>query len=127
MVLSEQIIQVLEFLCEKWGIAVDWTAENIIPYLQTISQKIIIYSITTDVFWTIFGLIMCVVAGIWLKYSIKHWDEWEDNLIVVSGIILGSLIMIFGIGVTFTNIYELCTCLAFPELRIIEFINRYIN
>ena len=31
MTVSEQIIQVIDALCEKFGIAIDWTTQNIIP------------------------------------------------------------------------------------------------
>ena len=35
---SEQIIEVLNALCEKFGIAIDWTAENVMPYLTDLAE-----------------------------------------------------------------------------------------
>lgn len=127
MALSEQIIQVLEFLCEKLGIAVDWTTENVAPYLQIISQRIITYSIVVDIFWIVLGIIFCILAILMIKYAVKHWDDWEDNPLVILGILFGCVILLIGVVMSLVNIYELCVCIAFPELQIIEFIGRYIN
>ena len=33
MKVSNQIIEVLEYLCQKFGIVIDWTSESILPYL----------------------------------------------------------------------------------------------
>ena len=32
--MSNEIIKVLDALSDKLGIAVDWTSENVLPYLQ---------------------------------------------------------------------------------------------
>lgn len=37
--LSDQIISVLDALCEKFGIAIDWTSQNVIPYIQLLAKK----------------------------------------------------------------------------------------
>lgn len=34
MTLSSEIINVLEFVGDKFGIAIDWTQANVMPYLQ---------------------------------------------------------------------------------------------
>ena len=43
--MSQQIIEVLDYLFEKFGIAIDWTSENIMPYIhlpiQSGSDKIL--------------------------------------------------------------------------------------
>lgn len=33
MQVSDQIIQVLDAICDKFGLAVDWTSTNVLPYL----------------------------------------------------------------------------------------------
>lgn len=35
MTVSDQIINVLDALCEKFGLVIDWTSENVVPYLTT--------------------------------------------------------------------------------------------
>ena len=41
MTVSEQIIQVVDMLCEKFGMAIDWTGENVIPYIEVLCKKLV--------------------------------------------------------------------------------------
>ena len=41
MEISEQVIKVLDAVCDKFGIAIDWTSNNVIPYIEQIGNKII--------------------------------------------------------------------------------------
>ena len=45
MKVSEQIIEVLDYLCQKIGVVVDWTAENVMPALTTLTEKYISYEL----------------------------------------------------------------------------------
>lgn len=38
--MSEEIIKVLDALSEKFGIAIDWTGENVLPYVEEFLPKI---------------------------------------------------------------------------------------
>ena len=49
MTASNQIIAVLDAICEKFGIVIDWTASNIMPYLQDLCKRIVSYKIATSV------------------------------------------------------------------------------
>ena len=48
MTVSNQIIAVLDAICEKFGIVIDWTASNIMPYLQDLCKRIVTYEIATS-------------------------------------------------------------------------------
>lgn len=41
MNVSEQIIQVIDNLAQKFGIVIDWTDENIVPIFQQLADKYI--------------------------------------------------------------------------------------
>lgn len=45
--MSAQIIEVLNNICEKFGVAVDWTSKNIQPYLKELMTKCINYKLAT--------------------------------------------------------------------------------
>lgn len=32
--MSEEVIKILDALAEKFGLAIDWTSANVLPYLQ---------------------------------------------------------------------------------------------
>ena len=45
MEVSNQIIEVLDYLSAKMGIVVDWTAENMVPYLTDLIERMVSYQI----------------------------------------------------------------------------------
>ena len=55
--MSEEIIKVLDNLAERFGVAVDWTSTNVIPYLQELCSKYITYEIATSVTWLVIGIL----------------------------------------------------------------------
>ena len=63
MTISSQIIEVLNDICKKFGIAIDWSQENILPYLQELAGKYISWEIATSVAWLI-GAAIIIVVGI---------------------------------------------------------------
>lgn len=41
--LSSQVIEILDDLARRFGVAIDWTQANIIPYLNELAQKYLSY------------------------------------------------------------------------------------
>jgi hypothetical protein len=82
--MSEEIIKVLDNLAQKFGIAIDWTNQNIMPYLQELMgryQKYIIAWNSVILFMGIAFLIitiLCFVSGLKEKKQDKYW-EWTDE------------------------------------------------
>lgn len=84
MNVSEQIIQVIDALCNKFGIAMDWTGENVIPYFETLCEKLIKYEIATSLasitFMFLF-VIGCIIATKKLHPIFKDGVESYDDCI----------------------------------------------
>lgn len=47
--MSDEIIKILNALAEKFGIMVDWSQQNIQPYLQDLMYRVIQYNLATSV------------------------------------------------------------------------------
>ena len=45
MSFSNELITVLDYLAQKLGIAVDWTSDNVMPYLKDLCDRFIEYEI----------------------------------------------------------------------------------
>lgn len=61
--ISDEIIKVLDALCDKFGIAVDWSSQNILPYIETLMDKCVTYEVSTSLFWMLLAFIgLCVGA-----------------------------------------------------------------
>lgn len=125
--MSEEIIKVLDALAEKFGLAVDWTSANVIPYLEQLCGKYVNYEIATSVVWLLLGIICLFTAKYGFKLTknfIKKYEEikgcnYNDVWAVLSGIATGVLIII-GIVVPICQIFDIVTCFTFPEKIIIE-------
>ena len=41
MSFSEQTITILDYICNKFGVAIDWSSENIWPTIELVASKYI--------------------------------------------------------------------------------------
>ena len=123
--MSEEIIKVLDALAEKFGLAVDWTSSNVIPYLNQLCDKYVNYEIVTSVVWLLLGIGFLFLAK-WLlkktKYFYNEADYWDDACGVVcifTGIGCG-IAIITGLIMIIAQTFDIVTCFTFPEKIIIE-------
>ena len=58
--MSTQIIEVLNDICEKFGVAVDWTSKNVQPYLKELMMKCVNYKLATVIVWLVVGIILLI-------------------------------------------------------------------
>ena len=125
--MSEEIIKVLDALAEKFGLTVDWTSANVIPYLERLCGKYVNYEIATSVVWILLGVI-CLFIGKWgvkkTKYCYNKYQEiseindWDVAATLV-GIITG-VIIIASVIVIISEVFNITTCLTFPEKIILD-------
>lgn len=132
MTVSEQIIQVLDALGEKIGIAVDWTSQNVVPVAQQICERYIRYETVMSILWIVLEL--GVIAGLvfggikLFKFLIEakqkpsyenNWCIWADVSMVFTAIGVAVLGILSIVDIVI-NIETLCKCLLLPELHLFE-------
>lgn len=126
MTVSEQIIQVLDNLGEKFGLAIDWSSENILPYASELMNKAISYELWMNIVpLVLVGIGMIISWTIFLK-TIKNKDfDWYDSktgpIAFVSIIVAAVFSMIF-IFCAIDCIPTIIACLTFPEKVIFDMI-----
>ena len=140
MEVSEQVIKVLDAVCDKFGIAIDWTNNNIIPYIQQLGNKIIIYDICVSIMWLVIGSAIPLTIAILIKKFLNkkkleaketindyyYTDGSLDNGAFYCYLIIGILLVIaFVIGAISSQ--SIIQDMVFPEKTIIEFIKPYIK
>lgn len=125
--MSKEIINILDALAERFGVAIDYTSANVIPYLEKLCSKYVNYEITTSVIWLLIGVI-CLLIAKWgskqtKKFIIKYKESdsytYNDVWATLSGIVTIILIII-GLLISIEQIFDIATCLTFPEKIIIE-------
>lgn len=112
--MSDAIIKVLNELCDKFGIAIDWTSDNVVPYLQDLMVRYSKYVCYTSIMWLIIGLIIMVIFAVLLYKHLKQ--DYTDGLIAF---LLGCGIML-GVGVSINQVINIIEITTIPEKVIIE-------
>ena len=111
---SDELIKTFDYLLSQFGIAVDWTSENVLPYLQTLAEKLVRFEINTSIMWLVVGVVVLTV-GVWI--FVKDIKDWDSGVFIL-GVIL---IIVAGI-VCCCQVYDIIKCVSFPELYVFEYI-----
>jgi len=124
--MSQEIIKVLDNLCEKFGIAIDWTSQNVVPYLKELMGRFINYEVVTSIFWIIVGVIAIIIPVIVIKKISKYaekdyYSDWRFYQVVT--IIFGSFIVFTFLIMILFQIYDIIECYTIPEKVIFDYLN----
>ena len=125
MTVSSEIIEVLDYLGEKFGIAIDWTSNNVLPYLQTLVDKFIKWEISTSILWI--AIAVFVIAMIISLMNLKGIREFNKE--ICDGMLwipAGILILGFFIVIC-VQIFDIVECNVFPEKVLYDFIKIMLN
>ncbi len=137
MTVSEQIIQVIDALCEKFGIAINWTGENVIPYVEILCRKLITYEVCTSIAWMLILTLLSIISIMatkklaptfkrGLKEDLENFDcGWQvATIFSVIGLIILSVFIFRGLV---TQIMDMIKCITFPEIYIFEYVSAIVN
>lgn len=139
MSVSEQIIQVIDALCEKFGIVINWTSDNVIPYIEVLGKKLVTYEICTSIVWIFIMLSLSISSIIAakkltpifkknIKETTNSWglctSDWDIGAIfaIIGFVALNGTSII----VIIYQIMDIIKCFTFPELYIFEYISKFI-
>lgn len=130
MSVSDQIIAVINDLCQKFGVAIDWTAENVMPYIEDLCSRYIRFEIQTSIAWIVFLAAVTLLAGIvWAISAIVDANSCSNAAECIRYIstavfwIALALTMIVGM----VQAYDIIECYNLPEKVIIEYVESLIT
>ena len=130
MSISDQIIAVINDLCQKFGVAIDWTAENVMPYVEDLCARYIKFEIHTSIAWIVFWTSVAILAGIiWAISAIVdansagYCANYTKNISMVAFWIA----LAVAITVGMCQAYDIIECYNLPEKVIIEYIKSLLN
>lgn len=121
--MSAEIIKVLDYLCAKFGIAIDWTAENVWPQVLDFVGRYQMYAVTRH----LIAVAMCVIIGIICVVIAKKMNncDWDGFDIFVQGVcIFATFVCLI---VLITNIFSAVEWSFVPEMRFIEMLSGYLD
>lgn len=128
MTVSNQIIAVLDAICEKFGIVIDWTASNIMPYLQDLCKRIVTYEIATSTAWIILQVFVVVLAFYIRNKKIKPLSEEEgdDYFLAIAAVACG-LVTVIALVVICVQVADIIKALTIPEITIYYFAKPFLK
>lgn len=132
MEVSDQIIKVLDEVGKRFGLAIDWTQQNIVPYVQDLGNRIVKYEMITSIIYIIFYLIALVGICFVFKLLIKRIKKpktsyYDDNFLEYLGCVLLGFVTFFIVGQLIGEIFDIVRCLTLPEQVWISYIQKYIQ
>lgn len=128
--MSEEIIKVLNDLGERFGIAIDWTSQNIMPYLEDLASRYIAYNNLIAIVQIVISIILIIIGTVCIIKLLK-WKNGEnynehylsdDPTICVLGITGASILIALGIGLIIGNTIGIIQNVCMPEITILDYI-----
>lgn len=120
MSLSNEIINVLEYLGRQIGITIDWTSENVMPYVEQLCEKFILWEVNTSFAWIgimAVAMLLSVITAILInRFGQMYGAEW----------ILFAFVVALAIAVIGTQIFDIIECRTFPEKAIYDYIKFHL-
>ena len=131
--MSNEVIKVLDNLAQKFGVAIDWTSQNVMPYLQELMSRFIKYKIATNVMWLVVGIVLFIISIIlfkkiqkWRKSENYHKDRYDDDeMLYILGILGISCIIITAIAIIIYYTNGILQDIFVPELTVIKYLKGY--
>jgi hypothetical protein len=130
MTFSGEIINVLDYLCGKFGIAIDWTSDNVMPYLEDLCGRYINYEVYTSIAWcTLFGVIVFVTGMVWLIGSIVDKRGGRVCLSDTTEVscVLFFVFLVMGMLVWTSQAFDIIECYTIPEKTILEYLSQLMK
>lgn len=137
--MDNKVIEVLDYMGEKLGIAIDWTSENVMPQVMKFMERYQVYAMVESGIHIIIFMVFVAVATFFLKImykGVKTRDEdniwysihWETCGIIP--IVIGILVVI-GMGAAIVNaithIFNIAKWALIPEIQFFETFSEYLK
>ena len=79
---SEQTISILDYICNKFGIVIDWTSDNVWPMVEMLAGKYIKWEIASSSIWLfiwLLGFVSCLSLCIKIYKGVDAQYGWNDD------------------------------------------------
>lgn len=120
--MSEEIIKILDDLGRRFGIVIDWSSENVMPYLQDLMSRYVTYETLTSIMWAIAGIIVLIIGIVCTYKTIKNEDD-DMRCFCIFPLILSTI----GLVMIWSQIVDIITVNTIPEKMIYEYLSSSIS
>ena len=132
--MSDEIIKILDDLGRRFGIAIDWSSENVMPYLKDLISRFASYEVITSVVWIVVAVIGIIGCSIGIFAVNRHankvleedpysdWNCGRGLLVAICIIAIGCFVMCI-----ICQVLDIVTYYTIPEKMIFEYLNSLLS
>lgn len=130
---SQEIINVLDYLGKQFGVAIDWTSDSVMPYLEDLAARYIRYEVMSSIAWMIILPVIAILIAIPLAIFHKKANElyWDDCRVPVCAAIVLWIVFVIVLSTNLImipcNIFHIIECSTLPEKVIFEYLQTMLN
>ena len=131
MTISSEITNILNDLGSRLGVAVDWSSQNVMPYLQELVSRIAKLQIVNSIVWLIIAIIsvvICIICiNVFRKMAKNEYDYSQEEFYCITA---GVCLFIFGALALGGFVWALSTlpeAIFLPELTAFEYIKGLVG
>lgn len=123
--MSSEVSEVLNTLGEKFGLFVDWSQQNVQPYIEDLMQRVVQYNLAINICWLVVSTILFVIGTIFISRIIKQVRSADgisidEEPIAVATAVISFFGIVIGITMIPISIAHIFQCLYLPEMVFIE-------
>lgn len=115
--ISDEVIKILDYIFAKFGIVVDWSSTELLPYIKELSEKIVRYKESIAWLWITVAAVFLVIFAIAAIVLIIKIDT--DTF----GFVCSIAVVIIALCIGMYNGHIVITCRTFPEKVVIEYLS----
>lgn len=108
--------QLLRELGEQFGLMINWSNENFIPYLKELAQRVVQYETWQSIFWIVIGILTIILGIILIILESKRILDLDGFLTF-----FGFIGIIVGIGIICFQINDILLCKYLPEKILLRY------
>lgn len=121
MELANNYIAILDEVSKKFGLAIDWTQQNIQPYMQELVGRVVKYELFTSIIWIALCVVL-IVLGIKIFHSMSS-DGYVDEGDIATMV---ALFILPSIGIMF-QLFDIVRCITLPELVFLNMVQQFMQ
>lgn len=135
VMVSKQIIEVLEYLCEKIGVTIDWGSDNIMPKIEDFIGRFVTYITGRNILYLVIilcNIIISYIVCMKLKLVSRiiaalNESSCEDDEFHVWNLIIFVVILIICLLVGADVVMNIIEVITIPEKTLYDSIMSIIN
>ena len=123
--MNSEVSEVLNALGEKFGLFVDWSQQNVQPYIEDLMQRVVQYNLAINICWLVVSIFFFIIGVIFISRIIKRVNSVDgipidEEPIAIVTTVLSIFSIIMGVLLIPVTIGEIFQCLYLPEMVFIE-------